>query len=162
MKPTLLYLLVTLLSLHSHAQSRGRCGSNVYEIKGEKISRLIQTDSVTHTITTYALLDEARGHLWVSKEISAAERSRIARFESQWTNIAELDTSSLQVGGGEYPSVLIRLKSSQQFFFTTIYTDTKNGPLFEVRKSVLLLFENQDAAGKFIAAVRQYLRTHPW
>lgn len=149
---------MAFMATPSHAQFHGNCGDFRYTIDGKLISSVNVNEAGTDnsvTVKTYYKVDEKNGYIWFWIEETEVGKTRIGKYISLWTRLSELSTNSFSNNNAS--EILIRLKSNQQFFFTTVYTTQKKGPQYEVRNKFLIRFKNDREAIAFADEVKQYI-----
>jgi hypothetical protein len=153
-------VLMTCMVISAHAQFHGRCGDYRYTIDGKLISS-VDIDSPGSendiNIKTYYRVDEKNGYIWFWIEETEAGKSRIGKYISLWSRLSELSTDSFNSNKNNPSEILVQLKSSQQFFFTTVYTTQKKGPQYEVRNKLAIRFKDDREASAFSHEVKQYI-----
>lgn len=153
-------VLMTFLVISAHAQFHGRCGDYRYTIDGKLISSVdINSTGSDNDINlkTYYKIDEKNGYIWFWIEETEAGKSRIGQFTSLWSRLSELSTDSFSSNQNNPSEILVQLKSSQQFFFATVYTTQKKGPRYEVRNKLTIRFKDSQAASTFSDEVKHYI-----
>lgn len=151
---------MVFLTISAHAQFHGRCGDYRYTIDGKLISSVdINSPGSGNDINikTYYKVDEKNGYIWFWIEETEAGRNKIAKYISLWSRLSELGTDSFNSNTNNPSEILVKLKSDQQFFFTTVYTTQKKGPQYEVRNKLAIRFRNIQEATSFAEEVKQYV-----
>ena len=156
----LILLLAVSSAVAVHAQYHGHCGDYRYTIDGIRISSVNETSSSTansFTIRTYYKVDEKKGYIWFWIEETEAGSNETAKLVSMWTRLSEFGPESFTKNKDNAAEIIVRLKSSQQFFFTTVYTSQKKGPQYEVRNKIFIRFNDEQAASAFAEQLQQYI-----
>ncbi len=152
--------LMAFMVVSTHVQFHGRCGDYRYTIDGKLISSIDINSPDTENginVKTYYKADEKNGYIWFWIEETEAGRNRIGKYICLWSRLYELGADSFGSNKDNPSEILVRLKSNQQFFFTTIYTTQKKGPQYEVRNKFAIRFKNDREASAFTDEVRQYI-----
>jgi len=159
MRNTALILILTVfMAVSAHAQFHGHCGDFRYTIEGKLISSVDVNEAGNNnsiTVKTYYKVDEKNEYIWFWIEETEAGKVRVGKYISLWTRLSELSTNSFD--NNKPSEILVRLKSDQQFFFTTMYTTQKKGPQYEVRNKFLIRFKNDREAIAFADEVKQFV-----
>lgn len=153
-------VLMTFTVISAHAQFHGRCGDYRYTIDGKLISSVdISSPGSDNDINikTYYKIDEKNGYIWFWIEETESGKSRIGQYTSLWSRLSELSDDGFSSNPNNPSEILVQLKSSQQFFFTTVYTTQKKGPQYEVRNKLAIRFKDNQEASAFAAEVKQHL-----
>ena len=160
---TLILVLTTFMVVSAHAQFHGRCGDYRYTIDGKLISsvetNVAGANNNSH-INTYYHVDSKNGYLWFWVEETEDGNNRISKFISYWARLSDLDTNSFDYSKNSSSEMLVHLKSSQNYFFSTVYTTQKKGPQYEVRNKLLIRFKNDQEASAFAKELKQYIPIH--
>lgn len=138
--------MLVVLTIHSHAQYHGRCGSYRYTINGQLASS-VETDNIT--TKTYYSIDQQKGYIWFWKETSEPGNQQVNEFLTLWARLSDMDTSCIEALVADPSTLKVRLAEKQNFFFATTYVQQKKGPTYGVRNDVLIPFKNIDAASDF-------------
>lgn len=150
---------MTLLVMPANAQFTGRCGDYRYVIDGKLISS-VDTNAGTEdniNVKTYYKIDEKNGYIWFWIEETEAGKNRVGKFSSFWSRLSELGAESFANNKNNPLEILVQLKSSQQFFFTTVYTTKKRGPQYGVRNKLAIRFKNDQEVSAFTGEVKQHV-----
>lgn len=142
----LLTTMLVVLTIHSHAQYHGRCGSYRYTINGQLASS-VEKDNIT--TKTYYSIDQKKGYVWFWKEISEPGNQQVNEFLTLWARLSDMDTSCIEALVADPSTLKVRLAEKQNFFFTTTYVQQKKGPTYGVRNDLWIHFKNIDAASDF-------------
>lgn len=156
----LILVLTTCMVVSTRAQFRGHCGDYRYTIDGKLISSvdINAEDAGNHiNVKTYYKVDDKNGYIWFWIEETEAGRNRVGKFLTLWSRLSELNTESFSTNKNNLSEILVQLKSSQQFFFATVYTTQKKGPQYEVRNKLAIRFKDDQEASSFTDEVRQYI-----
>jgi hypothetical protein len=148
----LILVLTTFMVVSVHAQFHGHCGDYRYTIDGKLISSVdVNTNDASNSINvkTYYKVDDKNGYIWFWIEETEAGKNRVGKFITLWSRLSELNAESFNTNKNNASEILVQLKSSQQFFFTTVYTTQKKGPQYEVRNKLSIRFKNEGEAGAF-------------
>lgn len=157
---TLILVLTTCTVVSVHAQFHGHCGDYRYTIDGKLISSIdINADNADNHINvkTYYKVDDKNGYIWFWIEESEAGKNRTGKLITLWSRLSELNAESFSANKNNLSEILVQLKSSQQFFFTTVYTSQKKGPQYEVRNKLSIRFRNEGEASAFTDEVQPHI-----
>lgn len=152
--------MVALSTVSLNAQFHGRCGDYRYTIDGKLISSVTADFSGTGTNTTvktYYKVDAEKGYIWFWTEEYESSSQQVARFVTMWARLADIDSSSFKAELDNPTKMLIQLAVNQNFFFTTTYTNNKQGPQYGVLNKFIVRFKNDQEANSFTHEARNNL-----
>lgn len=156
----LLTTLLVGLTLFTHAQFHGRCGSFRYTINGKLLSAVKTNDGIT--IKTYYAIDPKKGYIWFWREISEPDSQQTDEFISMWARLTDLDSSCIENSTANPLELKIRLSQKQNYFFTTIYSQQKKGPSYRVHNNLMIPFKNQGTAISIMGKLKTELPSYKY